>query len=189
MPSNDGSGSATVGEMLAAQQEAANATAAAALAKEVPPDLVIPTDVGEAEARLSAVKADPKWRDEYLAGSPRHAKELRELQAAVDKAKNTRVEMAVSGQLFDGIQPSGHLAAVGGAQYLKGIGLGEAEVRQGITGAPVTPDEHAAAVATKTRLLEDPDFVAKYMSGDAEARRTVTRLNIIVTAGPARSAA
>ncbi len=189
MPSNDGSGSATVGELLFAQHEAANAAAVAAIAKDAPPELVIPTDVGEAEARLSAVKADPKWRDEYLAGNQRHAKELRELQAAVDKAKNTRVDMAVTGQLYDGIQPSGHLAAVGGAQYLKSMGLGEAEVRQGITGAPVSAEEHAAAVATKTRLLENPDFVAKYMGGDAEAKRTMTRLNILVTAGPARSGA
>lgn len=187
MPSNDGSGSATVGEMLFAHSQAASAAAVAAV--EPPAEPIIPTGADEAAARLSAVKADPKWRDEYLAGNPRHARELRDLQAAVDKAKNTRVEMAVAGQLYDGIQPSGHLAAVGGAQYLKSMGLGEAEVRQGITGAPVTPEEHEAAVATKTRLLEDPDFVSKYMSGDAEARRTVTRLNIIVSAGPARSAA
>ncbi|MET4149911.1 hypothetical protein [Bradyrhizobium sp. RT7b] len=183
MADNSGSGSPSLGEMIAANHEAANAAAAAAVSKEVSPDPIIPTSANEAAARLSAVKADPKWRDEYLAGNPRHARELRDLQAAVDKEKNTRVEMAVAGQLFDGIQPSGHLAAVGGAQYLRNLGLADAEIRQGITGSPVSSEEHAAAVAAKSRLMEDPDVVAKYMSGDAEVRRTFTRLNMIITSG------
>lgn len=182
MPDNSGFNTATTGELLAANDAAARATAAAAA---IPPEYqpaAIPATAGEAAARLEAIKSDPKWRDEYLGGSKAHATELRELQAAADKERSTQTEMAIAGQLFDGIQPSGHLAAVGTAEMLRTSGINDTGViRQVIAGQSVTVEEHAAATEEKARLLRDSDWVAKYTSGDGVAKRQMTLLNIVLS--------
>lgn len=189
MPDNAGFGTPTLGEMLANH----TAMAAAPAPKEVPPDPVIPATAAEAKARLAAVKADPKWVDEYLSGSSRHAKEMRELRAVIDAdqtAVDPQTEMAIAGKLFDGIQPSGHLARVGTAEMLRAAGVGdEAVIRQVLTGQAVTQQEHAAATETKARLMKDKAFVEKYMTGDDEAKRTMTLLNIVASSQIKRDAA
>lgn len=182
MPSNDGFGTATLGEMIFANSQAASAAAAAAVSKEAPAAPIIPAAANEAAARLSDLKADPKWRDQYLKGSSTHAKEMRDLQAVVDKEQNTQVDMAIAGKLYDGIQPGGHLAAVGTAEMLREAGIGDAAViRQVLAGEEVTPQEHAAATETKERLMKDQDFVKKYMTGDGDAKRQMTLLNVVLS--------
>lgn len=183
MADNSGFGTLTTGELLAANDAAARATAAAAAVpvEYVPP--AVPATAGEAAARLEAVKADPKWRDEYLNGSKAHARELKDLQAAVDQERNTRTEMAVAGQLFDGIQPSGHLAAVGTAAMLRESGINDDSViRQAVAGQPVTAEEHAAATEEKARLMRDSDWTAKYLAGDGECKRQMRLISIVLSA-------
>lgn len=183
MPDNSGFGTATLGEMMAANSATAHAAASAAIM--APPEYeppAIPATADEAATRLAAVQADPKWRDEYLSGSKAHAKELRDLQAAADRERSTQSEMAVAGELYPGIQPSGHLARVGTAAMLRESGIGDDNViRQVLTGQPVSAEEHAAAVEAKARLMRDSDFVAKYTAGDGEAKRQMRLINIVLS--------
>lgn len=183
MPDNSGSGRPSLGEMLAANTAAATAASAAAVSTAVPANPVIPTTATEAATRLAEIKADPKWRTEYLGGSVRHAKEMRDLQAVVnaDKSRDPQAEMAVNGILYDGIQPSGHLAKVGTAEMLRAVGADDAVVRQVLAGEPVSASEHAAASAARARLMKDHDFTAKYLAGDGESRRALTMLNIVIS--------
>jgi hypothetical protein len=193
MTSNSGSGAPTTGELLHSNEQAAAVAAAAALSRAAPADPVIPATSSEAVARLAEIKADPKWRDQYLAGSAIHAKEMRDLQAVIDADKgraDPQTEMAIAGVLFDGIQPSGHLAKVGTATMLREAGINDTGViRQVLAGESVTQQERDVAATTKARLMKDEDFTAKYLAGDSEAKRTMTLLNIIVSSSIKSAAA
>ncbi|MCK1542207.1 hypothetical protein IVA98_32935 [Bradyrhizobium sp. 160] len=180
-----GEGSLTLGDMIVA-----NATPAPPAAPAPPPAPVIPETEAAALARKAQLTADPKWRDEYLSGSPRHAKELSDLEAVIQKGNaDPQTEMAIAGELFDGIQPSGHLAAVGAAEMLREAGVRDtAVIRQVLTGEAVSAEEHAAATETKARLMANHDFAKRYVSGDGEARREMTLLNVILSS-PIKGAA
>lgn len=193
MSDNSGSGSASLGEMLHANDQAAAAAASAAIsqpaaARVVP---VIPSAPGDAAARLNELKADPKWRDEYLGGSPSHAKEMRDLQAVISRGGNPEVDKAIAGVLDAApFQTSKRMTMIGTAEHLRDSGIGDANViRQVLAGDPVTPEEHAAATETKARLMNDQDFVKRYTAGDGEAKRQMTLLNIVVSSPIKRTAA
>lgn len=182
MPSNDGSGTATLGEMIFANHQATAATAAAAVSKDAPSAPIIPAAANEAAARLSELKADPKWREQFLSGSSTHAKELRDLQAVIDKEQNTQLDMAIKGELFDGIQPGGHLAAVGTAEMLREANIGDtAVIKQVLTGGEVTPQEHAAAIARKAELMGDAAWTDRYLKGGAAEKREMTLISIVLS--------
>lgn len=190
MPSNDGSGTATLGEMIHANSQAASAAAAVAVSKEAPAAPIIPASANEAAARLSELKADPKWRDQFLSGSSTHAKEMRDLQAVVDKEQNTQVDMAIAGKLYDGIQPGGHLAAVGTAEMLREANIGDtAIIKQVLTGGEVTPQEHAAAIARKSELMADAAWTDRYLKGGAAEKREMTLISIVLSSPVKQGAA
>jgi hypothetical protein len=189
MTSNAGSGAATLGEMLFANEQAARAAAAEATSKPAAVAPVIPATPSEAAARLKAAALDPKWLEEYFGGSVIHANEMRDLKAVIGKDADPQTEMAIAGQLYDGIQPAGHLAKVGTAEMLRAVGADDGVVRQVLTGQSVSQQEFDAAQATKARLMKDNDFISKYNSGDGESRRTLTLLNVVLTSPVKKDAA
>lgn len=185
MPSNDGSGTPTTGELLFANQQAAAAAASAAIsqpaaARAAP---VIPSAPGDAAARLNELKADPAWRDELLDGSVSHLKEMRDLQAVIGRGGNPEVDKAIAGLLDAApFQTTKRMTMIGTAEHLRESGIGDANViRQVLAGDPVSPEEHAVATETRARLMRDSDFVARYTAGDGEAKRQMTLLNIVVS--------
>jgi hypothetical protein len=193
MPDNSGSGTASLGEMLHANDQAAAAAASAAIsppaAARVAP--VIPSDASDAAARLNELKSDPKWRDQLLDGSPSHLKEMRDLNAVISRGGNPEVDKAIAGVLDAApFQTTKRMTMIGTAEHLREAGIGDANViRQVLAGDPVTPEEHAAATETKARLMRDNDFVTRYTAGDGEAKRQMTLLNIVVSSPIKRTAA
>ncbi|TQF28784.1 hypothetical protein [Bradyrhizobium sp. UNPA324] len=183
MSSNDGSGAPTTGEMLFANDQAALAAASVAVSKPAAPDLVIPTLPSDAAARLNELRGDPTWLNEYFGGSVRHAKEMRDLRAVIDKGGNPEVDRAIAGVLDDApIQTSKRMTMIGTAAMLREGGISDTGViRQVLAGDSVTPQEHAAASETKARLMNDQAFVARYTAGDGEAKRQMTLLNVIIS--------
>jgi hypothetical protein len=189
----DDYGHPTLGEMIFTNDMAARAAASAAVSQPAPTraDPVIPSDGSAAAARLNELKADPKWRDEYLGGSVSHAKEMRDLQAVISKGGNVEADLAIAGVLDAGaFQTAKRMTMIGTAEHLRESGIGDANViRQVLAGDPVTPEEHSAASQTKARLMNDQDFVKRYTAGDGEAKRQMTLLNIVVSSPVKRSAA
>jgi len=182
MPDNAGAGTQTLGEMLFQNDVSARSAAAEAISKpasEYQP--VIPDTPKEAAARLSQIKSDPAWREAYLSGQPRHAKELRELQAIVDK-ENAGVDKALAGELYDSpIQPPGHMANIAAAAMLTEAGLRPDVVRQVLTGQPVSRAEYEAAKSRKTELMRDRKFVDAYMANNGPERQALTLLDVILS--------
>ncbi|UQR67713.1 hypothetical protein LRP30_21740 [Bradyrhizobium sp. C-145] len=162
---------------------AAQAAAAVAVSKPVPVDPVIPPDASGAAARLNELRGDPAWLNEYLGGSVRHAKEMRDLRAVIDRGGNPDVDRAIAGVLDDApIQTSKRMTMIGTAEMLRERGVSDTGViRQVLAGDSVTPQEHAAAMETKARLMNDQAFVARYTAGDGEAKRQMTLLNVIIS--------
>jgi hypothetical protein len=174
--------------MLASNDAAAKVATAAVISKPAP--TYTPATVStpaDASARLEQLKNDPAWRDDFLAGRAEHKAEFRSLTKMI--ASGDDFDKAIAGVLYDGIQPSGHLANVGTAEMLRSLGADDGVIRQVLAGQPVSKEERASAAATKDRLLKDSTFVDKYTAGNEEARRQVTLLNVILSSPIKQSAA
>ena len=105
-----------------------------------PPPPEIPGNANEATARLNALKADPKWTQEFLGGTPRHAKEFSALMDVISKGDNPAVDRAIAGVLYDGpFQPAGHMLNIAAAEMFRDVGIGDDVIRQTLTDYEVTP--------------------------------------------------
>ena len=136
----------------------------------------------EAAAKLVALKSDKDWTAGWLAGDLAKIAEFNKLAeiAARDTAK---IDLAMSGALEDKIiQDRGHVDGVRTAEFLRASGVDDpAVIRQVLTNEKVSQEEFDAAKSTKARLLRDHDFSRRYLSGDGEAVRQMTLLNVILT--------
>lgn len=136
----------------------------------------------QATARLSELQGDPDWVKAYLAGSgPKRAEftKLTELASRVDK-----IDRQIAGtdhgssewldrEYRDGVQT---------AQLLRDGGVHEPDIaRQVISNEAVAQAEHDAAKVARDRLMKNPEFVRKYLSGEGEAVRQMTLLNVVIT--------
>ncbi|EIG56080.1 hypothetical protein [Bradyrhizobium sp. WSM1253] len=135
----------------------------------------------EAVAKLADLRSNKDWTDNFLKGNGPQVAEFRSLSEIAIKSGD-RIEKAIAGVLDDSpVQESGHIQNIGAAAWLREAGVETGVIRQVLTGDEVTPQEHAAATATKARLLKDQDFTKRYMASDGEAVRQMTLLNVIVS--------
>lgn len=183
MADNSGYGTPTVGEMLASSEVAARASAAAAAMPVEYKPAEIPATASEAAARLEALKSDPKWRDELLGGSKTHAREMRELQAAVDKEQNARTERAMAGIVPKAgpFEDGKARQMVEHANYLRANHVPDAAIRQSLAGSDVTQAEHDAATRAKAALMDDQDFVKAFLGGHGPAKTQMSLINIVLS--------
>jgi hypothetical protein len=137
----------------------------------------------EAAARIEELKANPEWRDRFLAGNGPQVTEFQNLTtiAHSDRQAN-QIEMAVAGQLYNGLagQPAGHMEDVATAAMLRDAGLGDDEIRQAVRGDPVTQAEYDTARREKDALMRDRDFAAKYLAKNGPEFAKMSRLNLIL---------
>ncbi|MCA1414474.1 hypothetical protein I6F30_25460 [Bradyrhizobium sp. NBAIM20] len=172
-----GSPGATLGEMIVS-----HATAAPPPAPAAPPPPEIPATSAEAAARLSALKADPGWREEYLGGNPRHAKEMRDLQAKIDSGGAPEVDMAMAGLLDDApFQSTGRLQMIGATEMFRDLGIRDEVIRETLTNREVTPQEHEAVARLKAERMRDQAWVKELLAGNGQHRRDLMLMDIVLT--------
>jgi hypothetical protein len=174
----------TVGDMIAAHARPVPPTPVAA------PAPVIPTNPTEAIARLEALKADPDWRDKFLAGNSPQAKEYKDLQAVAAKAPDSPVDAAMAGIMEDApFQKSGHLEMVSATSMFREMGISDAVIRQTLTDQEVTQAEHDAVSRWRSDRMRDHDWVKKYLAGDGDQVRDMLLANIVLSSNIKQSAA
>jgi hypothetical protein len=175
---------ATLGEMIVAQSQPAPPQPVAP-----PPAPVIPNTAGEATARLNELKADPAWRDEFLAGGSRQAREMASLLEVIDKGENPRVDRAMAGVMADQpFQEQGHLAMIGATDMLRSAGIRDDVIREFLTGQGIPAEEQKLAAERKAERLRDHDWTRKFLEGNGEQRKEMLLIDLILNA-PTKAAA
>jgi hypothetical protein len=140
----------------------------------------------QAAARLTQLTANPKFVDEYLAGSAskvREVNELMELAASGDFQPDNLIEVvnAVDNPsalrrshyegLLDGLRDNGALPA-SREKYIRDFDAGRTDF------VPSQGDGRAFGAAAD-RLLRDPTIRDKYLSGDLEVTAKINNLKSI----------
>jgi hypothetical protein len=138
-------------------------------------DLMTPpqTVAEQARATLEAHKADPEWTRKYLAGDHEARAEMLRLTEAMHAPVHGQISIGGPSPEYQRNDQAEHLAATGD--------LPPAVVEQIRRGDPVSADEYRMAVGRKRALIGDPGFREKYMRGDADARRQMLLLDVILS--------
>lgn len=147
-----------------------------------PPPPVTPGTASEATARLKELKADPAWRDAYLGGSPRHAKEMASLHDVISKGDNPAVDLAIAGVLYDApFQPSGHIENIAAASMFRDHGIRDAVIRETLADHEVTQAEYDAVAQLKAERLRDRAWVKEFMAGNGQHTRDMMLMSIVLS--------
>jgi hypothetical protein len=135
-----------------------------------------PATPAEASTRLTALKSDPAWRDQFLAGNGPQVKEFKNLSELAAKGDDVDMAMAgVSGQSSE----SRLLAAT--AEHLREMGFPPTAIRETISGKEPTPADVERARVWKTQIMKNPEWVKRYLSGDGDAQREMLAANILLS--------
>ena len=136
----------------------------------------------EAAAKLDALKSDKDWTAGWLAGDLAKIGEFNKLTEIAARGGD-KIDLAMAGILEDKIfQDHSHVDGIKTAQFLRDAGIDDpAVIRQVLSNETVSREEFEIAKSTKARLLRDHDFSRRYLSGDGEAVRQMTLLNVILT--------
>jgi hypothetical protein len=137
--------------------------------------------------RLNALKADPKWTQNLLAGGGAQVRELHEVLTA--KAGGDAI-----GQIIDGTAKlpefetltNGELSTykqMVAAAHLREIGVPDNSIRQLLEGKPVSKAEYAAVAKLKADRMGDAEFVKKWLAGDRQAHIEMTQIGIVLAGG------
>jgi hypothetical protein len=150
------------------------------------PPSATPSTPAEASARLRQLTADPKWRDNFLAGTVAMRQEfaaLTELAASGDGTPDLGIETVSSledsyalpregyAALFDGLRANG--LPPDAEAYMRDLDAGRTTHRP-------TAGDGLAAQAALNRLTKDPAFGKRYLDGELEATNVVNVLNRII---------
>ncbi|HEY8336713.1 MAG TPA: hypothetical protein VIQ05_23215 [Tardiphaga sp.] len=136
----------------------------------------------EASQRLSELKNSPEWRDKWFAGSVTAKDEFRQLTEAIAMGDDPEVDLAMAGQIDVGmIDVGGRRAMHSTAEMLRSRGIDDGPIRDLLLNKAVTSDDYKAAQRQKDALLRSHDFSAKFLSGDGDARKQMTDLDMILS--------
>jgi hypothetical protein len=155
-----------------------------------------------------AVRAD-RARAELnrLEGDPYHANRVLTSHAAQTEVSKLKSQIAVAEAdlakaaielpheadlALAGVVPAGYMSSgqgstaalrdqVAAVPDLRDRGLADASIREILTDAKFTGDQHKVAAALKERYLRDPAFVALYLQGAPEEMQQMTALNAILS--------
>jgi hypothetical protein len=160
---------------ISAGEAAANAAAAAAaLAAASPPKPAMTREVAKAE--LNKLKDNAEFRGKLLSGDAAAKAQWAELiknssqapDAAADEAARTK-----------GLTSDIALLQAAGIDLTSPAGQDLVSL---LGGKEISIETRRAAEGKRAILKKDQAFVAKWLQGDAEAKRTMTTLNVLLTA-------
>jgi hypothetical protein len=135
----------------------------------------------QAVSKLAELCGDKSWTDKFLAGNGPELAEYRALSEIAIKSGD-KIDKAIAGVLDAGpLQDSSHLQNIGAAAMLREAGMDNDVIRQVLAGEPVTQKEFDAAAKIKSNLMKTPDFVKRYLAGEADAIQRMTLLQIITS--------
>jgi hypothetical protein len=69
------------------------------------------------------------------------------------------------------------------AALLREVGLTDSQIKQSLAGKPVPKAEYDAIKTMRSDRLGNKEWTAKYLSGDAQARREMALMNTVVVNG------
>jgi hypothetical protein len=151
---------------------------------------------GKPSEKAKAVLAQrykwPAWVEKLEAGHPDMLKEFHELtKAAAEGGDADQIDLAIAGVIPDQtFMDKSHVDNVRTAEFLKGSGIDDpAVLRQVLSNEPVSQQEVDAAQSMKNRLTRNLEWTKRYLSGDSEAVRQMTLLNVILTRDVKKEAA
>lgn len=140
------------------------------------------TTPAAAMAKLDALRADPAWRESFISGHPVLAAQWRDLTELSTRAlAGNETEAALAGRLEpSGFQPPGRLENIAMVEMLRGLEFSDAAIRETINGHEMTQAEHDAAKRWKSDKMGDKEWVARYLAGDAVAKREKMLADVIL---------
>jgi hypothetical protein len=149
---------------------------------------------GDASAKLAELQGNESFRGRYLSGAGPEVSTLNALMARRSQGED-RLDQIVSGTAEVPMMEfvtEGNLStynALQSAAWLREKGIPDPVIKQAFKGEGVDQAEYDAATKLKADLLGDRDFVKNWLSGDREAVRRMTTLQIIITGGAKKAAA
>jgi hypothetical protein len=158
--------------VTAAEAAASAAAAAAALAAAAPKPAITRE---AAKAELDRLKGSAEFRGKLLSGDAAAKAQWTELIRNSTQAPTATDEAAKTKALAGGIsllQATGIDVSSDAGKDLVGI----------LAGKPIAIEVRRAAETRRAAIMKDQAFIAKWASGDAEARRTLTTLNTLLVA-------
>lgn len=140
-----------------------------------------------AQARLGELSSTPEWRDRFLTGNAEAKTEFTNLTTAIVGPARTdaaMIDAAMAGPAAGGDFPTTdgrHM--VGIADWMRSVGISDPVIREHLEGKPVSREEMKLVESWKQRQMADKGFVAKFMSGDVEAKRLMATADAVICRG------
>ena len=128
----------------------------------LPPELTPET----ASVRIAELKADPKFKERYLAGEAKAQEEFKRLHSIAAKGADNP----------DGIHRSMQLDTL-----KKHASLPNVCWEQVAQNGPVYPHEREEALQAKERCMRDRAWVTRYLDGSREEVSLMTRISLILS--------
>jgi hypothetical protein len=136
-----------------------------------------------ARAEIDQLLADPKWTSAYLSGGAPEVTRMNDLSAIVaagDKAApgSFQEQAAQSNAAADSQRID---------DYMKSVPLDltpevHKDVAEMLAGKAITPELRSRVEAKRAQLMNDQEWVGRYMRGDQQARREMFLTSAILSA-------
>jgi hypothetical protein len=143
-------------------------------------------------AKLDQLMSNPEFRQSYLAGNGpqvREAHALMEAKIADTAGADARLDQIVAGTAIVEIGETttrGEIStwnAMQTAGWLRDIGLSDPQIKQALAGKPVPRAEYDAIKTLRSDREGNKEWAAKYLAGDAQARREMACMNMVIANG------
>jgi hypothetical protein len=150
---------------------------------------IAPQDAQGARQRLGELSKDASWTRQLFAGDPVATKTFHELIALSESGDDVGDRLAgivedpatqpIFSTTVDGEWPRRVLTEV--VSDLRSAGLGDQAIEQAIYGGSVSLAEFQAAQSLQSALHSDPDWRARFLSGDYAAKRDQLLLSVVLS--------
>jgi len=142
------------------------------------------TKAAEARVKLEALKADPKWGKQYLAGDVATRKTFEELTEAVAAGGGGDADLALLGHHPDGHIDSGNGATlrdmISAVPELREAGVPDDVIKQVLEDRPVSRTERAMTEQLLRERMGNAEWRQKLMSGDYAVKRENLLVSVIL---------
>jgi hypothetical protein len=140
-----------------------------------------PTTVAGAQARLSELTADKTWSEKLLAKDTTVLSEfqsLSQLAAGLERRPGAEELQAISENEADARHAASFIKGVKDS----GMNIRDEVLKEAITGAPVSQQDHDLAKQWMARLMADREASSKLLAGDISLREQLFRASTILSA-------
>jgi hypothetical protein len=176
-------------EILAMTPDEATLALAKMEAERHPAAPINPEDSQGARQRLSDLSKDATWTRQLFAGDPAAAKTFRELVALSESGNVVGDQLAgivedpatqpIFSTTVDGEWPKRVVTEV--VSDLRSAGLDDRAIDQAVNGGSVSLAEYQAAQSLQSTLHSNPDWRARFLSGDYAAKRDQLLLSVVLS--------